>query len=164
MGEAALLNSIDVLIAENDENIRETLAIILETELNIKVMAVSNGRQALEVLKTTIPRLIISDIKMPQLSGLELHTMLAKDLRYYAIPIILMTGFGYLKEEAESRHIFVIKKPFNLKLLLTAVKLLLAKPEDDPTLDSFDDNGGNGYSIFSFLRSGVFQISPGPGA
>ena len=61
---------IKVLIADDQELIRESLKIILDVNQDIKVVGVaSDGRKVLELLRNTLPDVILMDIRMPELDG-----------------------------------------------------------------------------------------------
>lgn len=101
-----------LLVEDNHELVdfmRETL------EENYKVYVAFDGTEALEMVKTIKPDLIVSDVMMPRMDGLELTRILKSDLQTSHIPIILLTA----KSGAENRLAglgtgadFYIEKPF----------------------------------------------------
>lgn len=83
---------IKVLIADDQELIRESLSIILSSFEDIKVVATaSDGKEVLEKLKTIRPDVILMDVRMPTLDGV-LCTKRVKE-RYCDIKIIILTTF-----------------------------------------------------------------------
>ena len=67
-----------ILVVDDDEDIRETLRVILELE-DYQVLVASNGREALEVMRTNRPQLILLDLMMPVLDGWEFVKELDED-------------------------------------------------------------------------------------
>lgn len=86
-----------ILIVEDDEDEQEMLAdIISNSPLPCKVLFVNNGEEALQFLRTnkTLPHLIISDVNMPGMSGLELKNRINhdKELCNLMIPFVFLSG------------------------------------------------------------------------
>ena len=79
-----------VLLVEDDEIARESWAVILG-RLAGRVIEAANGQEALEVFKTARPDLVITDLEMPVMGGMELIDRL-KDA-YPDLPIIVATAF-----------------------------------------------------------------------
>lgn len=80
-----------VLIADDNADMRDYLTNLLQTS-GFDVSAVSDGRQALEAVKTQVPDLVISDVMMPGLDGLELLTALRGDPLTAAMPVLLLSA------------------------------------------------------------------------
>ncbi len=82
---------IKVLIIDDDQSIRNMLSIVLKNE-GYDVIAVESAIVALKKLKKEMVDLIISDIKMPEISGIELLRKV-KSIDQ-EIPVIMITGFA----------------------------------------------------------------------
>jgi len=80
-----------VLIADDNADMRDYLTNLLQTA-GFVVIAVSDGRRALEAVKAQVPDLVISDIMMPGLDGLELLTALRADPLTAAVPVLLLSA------------------------------------------------------------------------
>ncbi len=80
-----------ILIAEDSPTQRMKLKFMLENA-GYKVIAAKDGKIALEALQTNEPSLVISDIEMPEMSGLELCHAIRSNDAYQNIPIILLTS------------------------------------------------------------------------
>lgn len=78
-----------VLFADDDANMREYVSCLLKTQYRVTV--VQNGIMALELAKTTRPDLILSDIIMPGMDGIQLLQALRQDPRTHDIPLILLS-------------------------------------------------------------------------
>ena len=107
-----------ILIVEDNDDIRQLLVTVLSPYFHT-VTAV-DGREGLEVTRDVMPDIIISDVLMPHLSGLELCKMIKEDLSICHIPVILLTAQTALNQELEGLKIGAddyITKPFNNEVL-----------------------------------------------
>ncbi len=102
-----------VLIIDDSDTNRLLLFEVL-TRANLKVKAVENGITGLEAIKTFLPDLIISDIKMPKMDGFELLKVLKADPQTDQIPIIALTAWVSKKEKE--------------KILTSGFDMFLSKP------------------------------------
>ena len=83
---------IKILIADDQELIRESLKIILDMNNDIKVVGVAdNGRKVLDLIKKTLPDIILMDIRMPELDGV--HCTKAVKEKFPDVKIIILTTF-----------------------------------------------------------------------
>ncbi len=79
-----------VLVVEDDADQRSILDMVFRAS-NYEVMSAENGKQALALLTSTIPDLIISDLMMPEMDGAELVTAIRGNKRLSNIPILILT-------------------------------------------------------------------------
>jgi len=111
-----------VLIAEDDSELRELLALVLE-HAGYKVCQCSNGEQLLAQLNQQPAfDLVISDIRMPGLNGLEV--LAQRNKKMPQPPFICMTAFGDEQTHRKARHlgaVATIDKPFDLDELMELV-------------------------------------------
>jgi two-component system, chemotaxis family, chemotaxis protein CheY len=123
-GEFAM--SCEILLVEDDENIRQDLVCILEGE-GYHVATAVNGSEAITCLQTiTLPRLILLDLMMPVMNGWELLQELRKRQRFARIPIIIVSGAGKgagnVQEQAKALGVAgYLEKPFELAYVLAMV-------------------------------------------
>jgi DNA-binding NtrC family response regulator len=115
-------NSYSLLIVEDDEDIRGILVDVL-SPLAGTVHAVSDGEQGLELILKNDYDCVVSDIKMPILSGLEL----LKEVRSAskAVPFILVTGFGDQKAMCQALQLGAtdfVDKPFDNAYIRESVR------------------------------------------
>ncbi len=89
-----------ILVVEDTISVREELCDILRIE-NYEVFEASDGHQALAIVKSKMPDLIITDILMPRLNGFKLIKELKKWKKTKNIPIILLTAKA---EKADLQH------------------------------------------------------------
>jgi two-component system response regulator PilR (NtrC family) len=111
-----------ILVADDERSMRELLAIVLKRE-GYDVVVAENGSAALAVLKRGHVDLLISDIKMPDMSGVEvLRAAKAADA---AVPAIMMTAFASTETAVEAMRLGAcdyLVKPFDVDELKLKVR------------------------------------------
>jgi DNA-binding response OmpR family regulator len=102
-----------VLIVEDDVNIAEMLARVLADE-GYETMHASDGKAALEILQQqgVVPSVILLDLIMPRMGGLEFVERLERDDTFCGIPIILMSSHTALAQGDKVRNLHFLPKPF----------------------------------------------------
>ena len=111
-----------ILIAEDEDITRKHLIYALKKE-GYDVVGTRNGREALEQIEREYFDILITDVKMPEMSGIELLEKTRE--RYPDIEVLIITGFGSIDAavEAMKKGAFeYITKPFNLDELILKVK------------------------------------------
>ncbi|KAA6349795.1 Sensor histidine kinase TmoS [termite gut metagenome] len=119
-----------ILIVEDNTEFRRFLAEQLSTQFNM--LEAGDGEQGEDLAIKKSPDLIISDLMMPKLNGLELCKRLKTNIQTSHIPIILLTA--RLSDEAKIDSYKAgadsyISKPFNFEVLLTRVQMLIKQQE-----------------------------------
>jgi DNA-binding response OmpR family regulator len=111
-----------VLVVDDESTIRDLLNIFLPTK-GLKVILAANGEEALELAKKNIPKVILLDIKMPGIDGLETCRRLRAEEQTRYIPVIMVTAFGTTKTEATAAGADdFISKPFDMEDLALRLK------------------------------------------
>ena len=98
---------------------------LLLSRMNLEVLPVSNVPEALEVFRVTQPNLVIMDLVMPDIDGLEALRTIRKDKELADLPVIMVSGYQqkHLQWEALSLGcVDVIEKPIDLRRLHKAVQ------------------------------------------
>ena len=116
-----------VLIAEDHTQTRRSLKQNLELLGYEVVGAATNGKEAVELSGVLKPALIIMDVKMPEMDGIEAATLISAKM---AVPIILVTGLSSdeIASQAVEAGVFsYLVKPITKKHLEPAIKLALAR-------------------------------------
>lgn len=115
-----------VLIVEDDEPTADVLEAAINQERGYVAERVSSGDEALASLALRSPDLLLLDIQLPGMSGLELYDKIRADDRFKGLPIVFETGGGRRHAEAlRARGIATyVKKPFDLEELVRFVKKL----------------------------------------
>ncbi len=114
-----------ILLAEDDDSMRSFLVRALE-KAGYDVMAYANGEEAFERLKTDPFTLLLTDIVMPRMDGIELARR-ASELDP-ELKIMFITGFAAVvlnSDVAAPKDARVLSKPFHLKDLVREVDRLL---------------------------------------
>ena len=96
------------------------------------IITASNGRQGLEKAIAESPDLIISDIMMPEMDGIEFCDSLKKNVKTSHIPVIILTARSSEDSQIETYKLGVdayIQKPFNVDILLLRIKNILDQQE-----------------------------------
>jgi len=119
-----------VLVVDDEKRIADTLAAILESK-GYESRAAYNGATALEACHARIPDLLITDVVMPGMSGIELGIAVKRE--YSRCHILLFSGqaaTAQMLEDAEARgHRFeLLAKPVHPSLLLERVEQLIGAP------------------------------------
>jgi len=119
-----------ILVVDDDDDIRNFLCEELSGIYN--VLESENGRDAYDVLKKTDVDLVISDVMMPEVDGIELTRMIRKNVRLAHLPIVLLTAKSSDQDRIEGLQTTAdayVTKPFNLELLEIMVSNLLLRQE-----------------------------------
>ncbi|WP_155370939.1 SpoIIE family protein phosphatase [Catellatospora vulcania] len=120
----SLAKPASVLIADDNADMRAYLARLL-TGAGYQVSTVDDGRQALDEARARTPELVISDVMMPRLDGLQLLTALRADPRTEAVPVILLSARAGQEASIEGLQAGAddyLVKPFAAAELLARVR------------------------------------------
>jgi CheY-like chemotaxis protein len=109
-----------VVVVDDEFDIADALAVVLE-EVGFQVVTCSDGREGLDAIRSRRPALVLLDVMMPRMSGIEVLAALRDDPSLSSIPVLLMSAVEPPgKREALGFRSF-IRKPFSLDALLTEV-------------------------------------------
>lgn len=114
-----------ILVADDDDNLRWVLRTQLE-ELGYAVTAVASGAEALAEIEKDPPALVLSDLKMPGMSGLDLLKRIQAG--HAEIPVLILTAFGSIQSAVEAMRLGAydyLTKPIDFEELDLAVKRVL---------------------------------------
>lgn len=119
-----------VLVIDDSYDIREYLREILQKDYNF--LDADNGKLGLSITNKRLPDLVISDIMMDGMNGIEVCERIKTNINTSHIPVILLTAKNTMDskiEGFEKGSDAYLEKPFNSKLLLTMVKKLIEHRE-----------------------------------
>jgi CheY-like chemotaxis protein len=117
-----------ILIVDDEYLIADILSFALEDEGYLTVTA-GGGKRALSILEREKPQLIITDYMMPEMNGIELAEAVRSHKTLGNIPIMLMSGAqAHLGVARPDLFRQVFDKPFDIQMVLAAVKSLLTAP------------------------------------
>lgn len=115
-----------ILLVEDNEDFRFYLKDNLKSQYH--VLEAANGKEGWEKARTMDPDLIVSDIMMPVMNGIELAHKVKNDTLTAHIPIILLTAVGNQETQLEGYQAGIndyITKPFTFEILASRIKNLL---------------------------------------
>ena len=132
------MSSQSVLVVEDEEDIMEVIRFNLEKE-GYEVYQALSGEKALQVIENNLPSLVLLDLMLPGINGLDLCRILKQNDRTKAIPVIMLTAksedadiVAGLEMGAED----YITKPFSPRVLLARVRTVLRRRETGVKDDS----------------------------
>lgn len=111
-----------ILVVDDDTDIRETLAQILEFE-GFQVVCASNGKEAMAQLEVIKPDLILLDLMMPVMNGYEFRMAQKSRPEFAGIPVIILSADGNVQQKAAAADVRAyLKKPIELETLLSTIR------------------------------------------
>ena len=117
-----------ILVVDDSADTREMMAKLLELEA-FTVVTAEDGRIGLTVAADEVPDLIITDINMPNMSGIEMIKQLRKQTGFKCVPIMAITAYGngVAKDALEAGADRAATKPIQFNSLIIEIKELLAE-------------------------------------
>src|SRR5436190_17017372 len=125
-----------VLVVDDEEQIRNTLRGVLADE-GFEVIEAADGRQALDLLQRTPPRLAIVDVWMPEVDGIELVARMREQAP--GVPIIVISGHGTIETAVRVIRLGAfdfLEKPFHVDALLNVVDRALSAGGTEVRIES----------------------------
>jgi len=120
-----------VLVVDDNPDSLTIMRTILETR-GFTVVVASNGAQALERLQEEPPDVVLLDVMMPEISGIQVLQQIKEDTRTGRVPVILVTAKTHDDDVLSGYQFgadYYITKPFTAKQLLYGINLVLGKGE-----------------------------------
>ncbi len=124
----------DVLVVDDDPMVRRTVLELIR-EYGYEAVAVASAEQALESLARAGARLVLTDIRLPGLGGVELLREIRA--RHAGIPVVMITGYGSVEvavEAMQSGAEDLLEKPFGVARLGEVLDRLLGTPVPSASL------------------------------
>ena len=116
-----------ILVVDDEKDICDFLKDFL-TEENYRTLTALNGKEGIEITRKEKPDLVLLDIKMPGMDGIEVLEQM-KSI-HPEIQVIMITGYGSLKTAREAMKLGAydyITKPFDLKFIRQIIKDALSE-------------------------------------
>ena len=117
-----------ILVAEDDKFLASAYRVKL-TKAGFDVKVVSDGNEALELLKTFIPDLILLDLIMPVRDGFSTLQALKENALWNKIPVIVASNLGQKEDMDKSKQLgatdFIVKSDLSLDALIEKINKLL---------------------------------------
>lgn len=140
-----------ILIIEDEEDILELVRYNLSKE-GYKVDGVISGEEGLKAAQKSNPDLVVLDLMLPGVDGLEVCRVLKREQATRGIPIIMMSAKGEESDVVSGLELGAddyVTKPFSPKILVARVKAVLRRNKDIPSSDK------------SLVKIKELQIDPG---
>ncbi len=144
----------NIVVIEDEDAIRDIVAYNLE-RAGFEVATAGNGRDGLQLVRDVIPRLVLLDLMLPEIDGIEVCRRLRSDAATEHIPVIMLTAKGdeaEIIEGLEAGADDYVTKPFSPRELVARVQANLRRAEreadgasggDDATARSHADDDGD---------------------
>jgi CheY-like chemotaxis protein len=117
-----------LLLADDSVTIQRVIELTFADE-DVQVLAVGDGRQAIERVQADRPDIVLADIGMPERDGYEVAAFIKNDPQLSHIPVLLLTGAFEPIDEVKARAVGcdgVLVKPFEPQMVISRVRDLLA--------------------------------------
>jgi DNA-binding response OmpR family regulator len=117
-----------VFIVEDDEAIGRLLVQVIEQETSYQAVLASDGFQALKMLQTVKPDVLLLDYGLPDMNGLEFYDTIhaVKSLKHLPV-LIISAETVQIQKEVKARQLSQLQKPFELTTLLEAIERLFSR-------------------------------------
>lgn len=117
-----------LLVVDDEPEMVELIAMVLDGE-DMDILTAGDGQEALTIALRERPQLVLTDIMMPRMNGVELCKKLHEDLSTCGTVVLLMTAAGQI-ELGECNAVGLIRKPFDMGTLSETVRqhLVTASP------------------------------------
>ena len=122
-------NGSKIFVVDDEQQIVRVLKRALEAA-GFTVQSALSGKNALDAIQLWTPDVVITDLAMPQMDGIELCRRLRADVRTRTIPVLVITGHGDRQYPDRARVAGadqVLIKPCDIQMLLTEARRLLAR-------------------------------------
>jgi DNA-binding response OmpR family regulator len=117
-----------VLVADDEPEVVNLVRIMLEME-GYTVLEASDGQEALTTIRTQKPALVLLDVRMPKMSGLDVLVHLRKGQDTASIPVIMLsvvTTYPEVQQALDQGAIAYLPKPFELREMVRLVGQVIA--------------------------------------
>jgi DNA-binding response OmpR family regulator len=128
--QKAVTKKIKILLADDEENFRRLLKGILESKFNFEILEASNGKMALEKAIAEKPFLVILDIMMPEMDGVQFLHEIRNNQELKNLPVIVCTAINERNKVVDLFNqgiVDYIIKPIKPILFVNKIKSYLAE-------------------------------------
>jgi two-component system, OmpR family, alkaline phosphatase synthesis response regulator PhoP len=118
-----------VLVIEDDEDIQELVSYNLTKE-GYQTTCVGSGEEGLKTVKSKLPNLVLLDLMLPGIDGLEICKLIKADPKTQHIPIVMLTAKGEESDVVTGLELGAedyITKPFSPKVLVARIRTILRR-------------------------------------
>ena len=116
-----------VLIVEDDDALRRLLEHVLVFE-GFNVLTAAHGAEALRALDNVVPALVVLDLVMPWVNGIEVLATMRQVPRLKNVPVLVVTGSQTTERDLSAfRPLMIMRKPLNIEAVAPTILQRLAK-------------------------------------
>jgi CheY-like chemotaxis protein len=115
-----------ILIVEDDADVGEFFVQAVQQETPYQSLLAADGFQALKMLRSLKPDLLVLDYLLPGMNGLEIYDQLRAMPGFETIPVLFISA-NAPTGELQKRCVYFLRKPFELEALLQTIEDLLAE-------------------------------------
>lgn len=119
-----------IVFAEDDALLSRAVNVQLLDE-GFKVLSATDGQSALKLIKKELPDLVLLDIIMPKLQGLDVLKALKSDAKTKKIPVIMLTNLDNPEDRTKARKLgaldYYVKASVDLEVLTAKIKKIVSK-------------------------------------
>ena len=126
-----------ILVVDDEEDILELVRYNLERE-GYRIIGASSGEEAMEKVSHESPDLIVLDLMLPGIDGLEVARRLRKDENSHTIPIVMLTAKGEESDIVTGLELGAddyVTKPFSPRVLVARIKAVLRREKEPEEVD-----------------------------
>jgi phosphate regulon transcriptional regulator PhoB len=131
----------NILVVDDEKDIVELIAYNLERE-DYAVVKAYDGRQALAEIGKSMPDLMILDLMMPGMSGLDVCRIVRSEYGSKHLPIVMLTAKSDLSDKILGLELGAddyVTKPFNIRELFARIRAVMRRVDHEPTQDDPPD-------------------------
>ncbi len=131
-----------IIIVDDEPDLLDLLKLILTEKTDYRVLTTTDPYEALSWCREYSADVLISDLRMPQLEGIELLKLLKE--QDVTIPFIIMTAYGTIESAVEAMRqgaFDYITKPFRKEQIIMTIRKALGKRQELLTQQESTDNG-----------------------
>ena len=147
-----------VLVADDDPSILEILKLGFRTK-GYEVITASDGKSAIQAIEQNRPDLLVLDIEMPHLTGIEVLRHLRKD--WPALPVVIMTAHGTISLAVEAMKegaTEFITKPFEMEQLLLVIQKALEREGLRREVEILRNEVDSRYETISSVNTEMLRV------
>src|SRR6266571_7924920 len=153
-----------VLLVDDDEDARDKLQRLLQSDQNLQIDAVEDGEQALKAINDMPYSLVITDLRMPGFDGMDLIREVQK--RSMPVTVIVTTGHGSIEEAVEAVRLGAydfLTKPINIENLRLVMQRALRERALQDEVNNLRTELKQRFSFFNIISKnpkmhGIFEL------
>lgn len=118
------MTDITLLIIDDCHDSNQLVKFVLEQDTDWKIITALNAQEGINLARSDRPSIILLDVAMPDIDGLDVYKLLKSDKTTRSIPVVFTTAMVGVEERIRKQianNVKVITKPFDIRLLKTQI-------------------------------------------